>query len=90
MFAGETTNIPLQEHSSDCLRDKAKQTKVSAKIQSVLCKDAVCFKRLVVVLRSPLQKSVEKLTRNCYCLYKKVQGGITNKAIVVVYIKLRT
>ena len=33
----------------------------------------------------PLQRSVEQLLSNCYCLRK---GEITIKAIVVVYIKL--
>ena len=86
---GEGMYIRLQEYSSDYLnfhiKGKAKQTAVSAKVQSVLCDDAVCLNRKIVVWRSPSERSVEQLNRNCYCLCKR---GTTNKAIVVVYIKL--
>ena len=40
------------------------------KVQSALCADAVCLKSVIVVWRPPLQRSVEQLSNNCYCLCK--------------------
>ena len=60
----------LQEHSSASLRchikAKAKHTTAWVKIQSVLCEDAVCLRRVIMVWRSSLQRPVEQLSRNCY------------------------
>ena len=41
-----------------------------SEVQSVLCKEAVCLKRVIVIWRSPLERSVELLASNCYCLCK--------------------
>ena len=73
---GEATNIWLQDHSSDCLRWHIKGNRV--KIQSILCENAVFEEN---------NSGLKILTSNCYCLHKR---GITNKAIVAVYIKLWT
>ena len=54
--------------------NKKQATKVS-EVQLVLCEDVVCLKSVIVVWRSPLQRSLEQLFSNCYCLYK----GITKK-----------
>ena len=37
-----------------------------SEIQSVLCEDVVCLKRVIVVLRSTLQGSVEQFCTNCF------------------------
>ena len=54
----EATNIHLQEHSSECLhchiKGKAKHVNELVKVQSVLCEDALCVKRIIVVWRFPL------------------------------------
>ena len=50
-------------HLSDCLlcyiKGMAKQASELVKVQSVLCEDAMCLKRLIVVRRSPLQRTDE-------------------------------
>ena len=77
-------NIQLQEHSSHCLPFYKRPTKAGdcvSKIQSVLCKERnLCLKVFVT-----------KICLLIVIVYVKVANReITNKAIVVVYIKLLT
>ena len=72
-------NIRLLEHSSDYLschiKGKAKQANALMNaVQSVLCEDAVCLKKGIVVGKCPLQTSVEQLSSNCCCLCKGVNS----------------
>ena len=81
----------LQEHSSDCLscltKCKAWQATVLVKAQLDLCKDAGCA---IVIWKFPLQRSVEQCLVMVIIDAKSINTGITNKAIVVVYVKLWT
>ena len=55
-----------------------------SEVQSVLCEDAMCLKRAIVVWRAPLQRSVEQLSSNCYCLCKgyKQRNNNENKLLL--------
>ena len=81
---GESTKVPLQEHSSNCLlchiNSKAMQASEMVKVQLVLCEDLVRLK-IIILRTSHFQRSVKQLSSNCYCLCK---GGITNELIVVL------
>ena len=60
---GKVMNICLQEHSSDYLLcHKKRQGEASdwvSEVQLALYEETVCLKRIIVVWRSPLQRSVE-------------------------------
>ena len=61
------------------IKGTAKQASELVKIQSVLCEDAVCLKRLIV-WRSPLQRSVEQLSSHCSCYKQGINRGIIKKS----------
>ena len=90
-ICGETMSFRLKKYSSHwfhChIKGKAKQATELVKVQSVLCEEAVYLQKIIVVWRSPLQWSDEQLPSNFYYLRKTVQRGITNKSIVINYIK---
>ena len=73
--------MQLQKHSSDCLRcqikGNTKRTTGLVKVQSVLCEVAGCLKKVFLVCLVIVS------------VYDKgINREITNKVIVVVYIKL--
>ena len=67
-------------------KSKAKQAIELVKIQSVLCEDAMCLKRVIVVWNSPLQRLSRKLF-GMYNLLGFIRGTLGYNSYTLGYVQ---